>query len=94
MRKTYAFGKDHFGWKEKTINTQGYILVWSPDHPHADNHKRVREHRLVMEKHLGRYLLPKEDIHHKNGIKTDNQLKNLELLSSRSEHIAKYHTTF
>lgn len=91
-RKSYPHGSEHFAWKEKTINTQGYVLVWAPDHPFADNHKRFREHRLVMEKYLGRFLSPNEDVHHKNGDKTDNRIENLELLSNRSEHITKYHT--
>jgi len=62
----------------KIIHKKGYVLVRIPEHPNAVN-GYVFEHRLVMEKIIGRLLLPNENVHHKNGIKDDNRAENLEL---------------
>lgn len=65
--------------KKKHKNKNGYIYVYFKNHPYSDKTGRVFEHRIVMEKKLGRYLFPFENIHHRNGVKSDNRLTNLEL---------------
>lgn len=70
-----------------------YIAILAKDHPHAMKKGYVMEHRIVMEKHLGRYLDPKEFVHHKNGIKTDNRLENLEVVVFNS-HLGEVRCPF
>jgi HNH endonuclease len=70
---------------------QGYVLVLVPDHPSRDRHGYVREHRLVMEQKLGRYLVPGEVVHHLNHVRDDNRPENLELYASNGEHKRNEH---
>jgi len=77
-------------WKGGRRPTNGYVRVYSPDHPHADCRGCVFEHRLVMEAHLGRILLPSEIVHHISGIHDDNRIENLMLFASNGKH-AEHH---
>lgn len=70
-----------------TITGDGYIRIFMPTHPFATKKGYIMEHRLVMEKYLGRYLHPTEIVHHINGIKSDNRIKNLKLFSSKGKHL-------
>ncbi len=77
----------------------GYMVVWIdkkdfffPMAAKAPNGEYgfIAVHRLVMAKHLGRTLHSWENVHHKNGDKTDNTIENLELVASNSEHIKNH----
>jgi hypothetical protein len=70
-------------------HTSGYIWVYNPDHPSCTKKGYVLEHRLIVEKFIGRYLRTNEIIHHKNKIKDDNKLKNLEMIVLGEPNCAK-----
>jgi len=67
-------------WKGGVYATSsGYILI-----------SRRLEHRIIMEKHLGRFLKSKEIVHHRNFNRADNRIENLRLFIDQKEHI-KHH---
>ena len=89
-------GNKNPNWKGGRMGGNGnYILVrLEPDDPFYSmitdrSDYYIAEHRLVMAKHLGRRLLDEELVHHINGIRDDNRLENLELVT-RSNHSLGY----
>ena len=73
-------------WKGGIHFSNGYKHIYFPGHKMSDKKGYIPEHRLVMFKHIGRFLKTKEIVHHKNGIKTDNRIKNL-IITTRQNHI-------
>ena len=71
--------------KEKLQSADGYVLIYMPEHPRSRKN-RVQEHIVVWEAANKRPVPNGYVIHHINGIKTDNRIDNL-CLMSRKEHI-------
>ena len=80
----FGVGKRNSRWIGGRRYFQGYYMLYVPNHPHACKNY-VLEHRIIMEKHLGRYLKSNEFVHHKNEDKADNRIENLQLMSAK-EH--------
>lgn len=74
------------------VGRDGYVWEWRPDHPAAIR-GTVLQHRVVMECHLGRFLTPKERVHHKDHIRWHNWLENLKLHGSHAEHMREHWAT-
>lgn len=89
-RSCSASGERNSAWRGgRTVDKDGYVLVKvGPDDPMAsmrNSEGYVREHRLVVARSIGRPLTIDEDAHHRNEVKDDNRLENLQLMTA-SEH--------
>lgn len=85
-------GSLNWNWQGgRYVTKSGYVWTWiHPDDffaPMASRHNFVLEHRLIMAKSLGRCLQFWEWVHHKNGVKDDNSIENLELTTRNSHAI-------
>jgi hypothetical protein len=79
---------NHWGNGKTLID--GYVMIYSPEHPNCRKDKYYPEHRLVWEKHNHRILTPEEKIHHIDGTRTNNKIENLMYFPTESDH-QRYH---
>ena len=85
------FGKEAHHYKNGRIIRHGYIFILCPNHPNKNNSGYVQEHRLIIEKKIGRFLKKEERVHHKNNIKNDNRPENLICCPNESYHQKIFH---
>lgn len=79
-------GENNRHWNGGETKTQnGYVYLLNREHPRSGRFGYVFQHIVVMEAHIGRFLVKGEVVHHKNGIRHDNRLENLALMT-RKEH--------
>jgi len=78
-------------WKGGVVYIEGRKMIHSPYHPYPNFQKKyVFEYRLILEKHLKRFLLPSEIVHHKDENIQNNKVENLEVLT-QSEHAKRHY---
>ena len=78
--------KNNPRWKNGRSKHRGYILIKKPNHPNITKKGYIREHRLIVEKQIGRYLHRWEVVHHINEIRDDNRPEKLIAFKSNSAH--------
>ena len=85
QNKSEAMLGNHYALKGE-IHIYGYVWIYLPGHPKGNMGCYVKQATLVLERKLGRPLLPQEIPHHINGIKDDDRPENLTAFPNGSEH--------
>ena len=89
FKKNEHCGKANWNWKggRRYQAKDGYVYCYSFGHPRAHQNV-ILEHVLVAERKLGRFLKPCEKVHHINGIRNDNNPKNLIVCQTQKVHMS------
>jgi len=89
MRGLTWIAKGRYRPEKRKTTQSGYIKVYIPENPMADKRGEIYEHRLIMSNALGRSLKKWEHVHHKDGNRTNNNIDNLELVSTQENQVLK-----
>lgn len=85
--KIQPMGKEAYRWNGGIAeHSEGYILIYKPNHKRVDSRGYVRRPILIAEKALGKELPPKSVVHHVNEIKNDDVSTNLVLCEDDNYH--------
>jgi len=94
LSKSQSGSKSHF-WRGGGHESKSskYVFVYDKSHPFARHNGYIYEHRIVVEKKIGKYLTKIEVIHHINFKRNDNRSENLYLFATHKEHMC-YHSQY
>lgn len=82
-------GKNHPMWKGGRHKKYGYVKIWMPEHPRANNIGYVSEHVLVAERIYKRPIKKSENVHHIDFTRDNNKPDNLWVANNKDHHIAE-----